>query len=234
MGKNKKRVGLLVYCYETKKIICIQTRKEESYQRRGRFERTQIPRGSLNSDNEPSLIGAIREFTEETHVLLKGDFYLYPEPIVLKWKDAAIEYKYQIWLLIAVTSSNLWNCNQNSFVIRAWTPSEFWSFKPPFINFGPQFLLQFIDYPFSPPNASKLETPTLEIISTCHVANLVGRKYDSQYSTLYLTWDSYVDLKIDENKHSRISHNYNEFFVKVQEILSKPISENHFRYIKII
>ncbi|AQQ79957.1 nudix domain protein [Leptopilina boulardi filamentous virus] len=116
--KNVCRAGLLVI-NDNKESFIINRRQSynETYLNNWRtcnnmffWEKIQIPRGK-SKKNESLLECAIREFVEETGVILLGNGFLYKKPFILYWIDDNKRWEYKIYLLYWNTDSKFNSSN---------------------------------------------------------------------------------------------------------------------------
>lgn len=227
-ARSAGRSGLFVYIKNEDKIICVESRKNEVYNGRGSFEKTQIPRGGTFL-NEPSFIGALREFTEETHLFLRGTFYVYKVPFKLKWQDNMMWYTYKIWILIAEESVNCSRVSLSRFIFKCKNECDLWDFKAPYIYFGSATSIHQIENLKKPEPVKYEPLPKhcLEIIKLGGTPN----KYDLQYSTQFVKYEKFVDQKLEENV--TLLHNYEEFFAFVSKTINRNLTDDDFYQITI-
>lgn len=146
--KQRPRAGLLLFI--NSKFILIKTRRFEAYHNQGSFERTQIPRGGVESllDNNVPFIAAMREFIEETRLLPIGECWLCRESFTLKWLNNNRWHEYQLFLLIA---SEAKYCNRPVLFV-SWGSSIFAKFlgliREPYTKFGNASLIRHVSDTF--------------------------------------------------------------------------------------
>lgn len=194
--RGKIRVGLLAYL--DGKLLLIRTNRQEAYKNQGDFERTQIPRGGMETFDFNNLyVAAFREFMEETGLIPYGTCKLARHPFQLRWTNDGYAQDYTVFLLICKNVKP--NKNTSPTIILHGSR-----------KYGEYTLRQKIPDSFLKQNR-KLE---MCIIRLPHESksNFARNNslYDAQYNVKKLTLKEYITCKQIEN--GKNSTNYEEFF----------------------
>lgn len=221
---RRPRAGLLLLLKS--KLILIRTRRFEAYLNQGSFERTQIPRGGVEStlDNGLPFIAALREFIEETQLLPVGECLLCRESFTLKWLNNNRWHEYQIFLIIAKEMKRCkqpvlfvsWANNSSNQRDRLLMEKLFGQFKSPYTKFGNSSLIKHVSDTFIQARIASCITTNNQhgnlLVAIApngylhhhhhhHNDRVVRRQmqYDTQYEVVQCTLSEFIICKQREN-----------------------------------